>query len=531
MKKYLLSPRIGGMLLVLFLLLCLCALLGMYPIVLMRRVIDQAVAGGPVGELLWGGGAYILLQVLRSALSGAAMYLRGAAQAQMSLSLQLAVFRGLQNAGLSQIKKGDPAKISDAVIHDTQYISENLIVPFSDMVSALMSFVFGLYFLCRINGALVLLILPMGLVSSAVIRYAGRRSGENIARQRRQSAGLWDVFNEGILGFLSIRLHEYTQRYIQRVSQSGSHLLELQKKQARLEGMTHAFTSGLFMVTIGGIMVVCALMVRRGTLTFGGLTAVMMYNHMLTDPLLVLQDASHKAARLRVSLDRVAGVCTGGEEGVEPCRLPLRGISIRGLSYGFGGRKVLDGLSMEIGCPSSVGIYGPTGAGKSTLANLICGIYQSGDVTYRYAGEESGRPPRVSYLLQDEYLFNDSILNNILVGDPQLSSQRLEDILRICRVQEILQRHGGEPIGKNGSKLSGGERKRVQLARTLADSHASVYVFDEMSAALDSGTFSAIWKEVDDFLGDKLRIYIEHNRWMKPFVDQVIEIGTCGERK
>ena len=86
-----------------------------------------------------------------------------------------------------------------------------------------------------------------------------------------------------------------------------------------------------------------------------------------------------------------------------------------------------------------------------------------------------------------------------------------------------MENHKG-PVGDNGEKLSGGERKRVLIARAIADTEADLYIFDEMSASLDHQTFIGIWNQVDHYLKGKMRIYIEHNLAVKDQADQVVDI-------
>ena len=95
----------------------------------------------------------------------------------------------------------------------------------------------------------------------------------------------------------------------------------------------------------------------------------------------------------------------------------------------------------------------------------------------------------------------------------------------ICELEDIIRHHKG-PIGENGICLSGGERKRVLIARTIADYDSDLFIFDEMSASLDHDTFLRIWNRVDHYLKAKSRVYIEHNRSIQKLVDCVIDVDS-----
>lgn len=513
---------------ILFLLLILNAILGMYPIVVMRDIIDDAVNRESYTSILFGGTVYILIQIIKSIISGGIIYIKGILNAKIALNLQMSVFKGLQYTELDKIKKLDSGKLVDSLIHDTQYIGENLVGAFSDIFSSLLSFGFGMFFLYKISGILIVIIVPMGVISSSIIKYTRKKATQNLNSQRTQAASLWNIFNEGVLAFLSIRLHEYTEEYINKITENGAYLFNIQKKQAKLESITYAFTNALFMCTIGIVMIVCSILVKKKLLSFGGLTAVLMYNHMLTDPLLVLQDANNRIIKARISLNRLSEVCVTVDQAETEegrCANPIRKIIINGLSYAIGDKDIFKDFNLTIVSPCSVAIFGRTGCGKTTLANLISGIFSCDHaIKYLYLEGTKECPPRISYMLQDEYLFDDSVLNNILVGNPDISYEKMQEILNICSVQTIIDEHGNDPIGKNGTNLSGGERKRIQLARALADDKASVYIFDEMSASLDDQTFKKIWMDIDCYLKEKIRIYIEHNEFIRVHVDKVLDL-------
>ena len=281
------------------------------------------------------------------------------------------------------------------------------------------------------------------------------------------------------------------------------------------------------MVTIGIILIFSSLLVAQNAVSVGGLTAILMYNHMLTDPLLNLLQINSKLMKLFVSMKRVMKLDEIPKEKqinmIDPDEIELKNIT-----YSIEEKVILENINIKLRKPSSVGIIGQTGSGKTTLVNLITNLYtiQKGEIIYKKENHRIYGNPRVSYMLQDEYLFDDTIKNNIFIGNPYLTKERYQHLIKICKLEDVMIHHPNA-IGENGNKLSGGERKRVLLARTLAESSAGIYIFDELSSGLDQKTFQEIFDEIEIFLKDKIRIYIEHNTAISHMTDTIIPIDKA----
>lgn len=510
-------------------LLFICTLIGViagvYPVRLIQKIVDLAVINSEnvIFDILQVGGVYLFIQIVGAGMEAIAKGLAGSLQADIAFRAQLQLFQALTRTKISAIKESNLTELNSSLVRDTECISQNLIQPYVDAIHSILSFLFGLYFMLKINCMLTLLILPLGLISSFMIKYVTGKSSENLTKQRESMNELWKVFHEGIYGFLPIKLHYYTEQYLSKMKENGEKLRHIQIQQGVLESKVLFWTKTLFMSTIGIILVTAALLVTKNKVSIGGLTAILMYNHMLTDPLLNLLKINQNIVKVNVSFQRIQVILNlpKDEEEIPFCKIDE--VQINCISQSIKDRQLFHDLNLNIKAPASLAIFGETGSGKSTLANLIVGILSpgKGTINYRYQGNFVYGRPHISYMIQEEYLFDDTILQNIRIGNPDLSDENFKQILKICELEEIYKNHLGA-IGENGSKLSGGERKRLMLARTLADQKADIFIFDELSSSLDSDTFFRIFHSVEAMLDNKIRIYIEHNRQVKPFVSSVI---------
>lgn len=130
---------------------------------------------------------------------------------------------------------------------------------------------------------------------------------------------------------------------------------------------------------------------------------------------------------------------------------------------------------------------------------------------------------KISFLLQDSYLFNITIDDNIRIANPLITQEQIEKLINDCCLNEVYERVRGE-IGDNGNLLSGGERKRLLLAMSLAKPDYDAIIFDELSSSLDKNTHSQILNNINSYLTNKIAIFIEHHHIEGDYYDEFISI-------
>lgn len=528
--KKLLDKKDWGQVVLLVICIIIQAVLGVCPIIFIQKIVDAAVLGmddpQAIRRILLFGAIYLALQVGHAAFASAALFLQKRLQAALACQAQVQLFRQLNATRIEYIKNRSYMEFGSALLKDTEYVSENIVEPYARLLTSILSFCFGFYYMASINLWLTLIILPLGLISALVIQSVKEKSIENLTVQRNMATALWETITEGIQGFIPIVLHRYSKRYIEKVEKDSGALREVQIRQGGLESRAEFFDSACFMTTIGLMMIFAAIFVSKGWVTVGSLTAILMYNHMLTDPLLNLLRINQQLARLNVSVKRILDIYQLPKEDRTVSNTHADEIRLENVSYGFGETVILQDVTAALKGPLSVGVFGKTGAGKSTLVNLISGIYspEAGRITYQNSGSPVEGKPYLSYMVQDEYIFNDTIRNNIRLGNQNLPDEELEEIIKLCDLETVVDSHGEERLGINGSTLSGGERKRVLIARAIANTEADIYIFDELSASLDGRTFMRIFQGVEKKLAGKIRIYIEHNEDAKPYLDRIFTL-------
>jgi ATP-binding cassette subfamily B protein len=255
------------------------------------------------------------------------------------------------------------------------------------------------------------------------------------------------------------------------------------------------------------------------------------------------QRAAASAQRLFEILDRAPGVPEPAHP-IEPGR--LRGaIEFRNVGFRFGNRRVLDRVNLSIAPGEMIGVVGETGAGKSTLVNLLCRFYDPSEgsivvdgVDLRSFSLESYRK-NVGIVLQDPFLFYGTLAENIAYGRPDATRFDIVQSARAARAHDFilkLPEAYDSIVGERGQTLSGGERQRVSIARALLID-PRILVLDEATSAVDPDTEQKIQEALDELVRGRTTIAIAHRLSTLRRADRIVvveqgsivEIGTHDE--
>lgn len=235
------------------------------------------------------------------------------------------------------------------------------------------------------------------------------------------------------------------------------------------------------------------------------------------------------------SLHRSIKLAEGAKETVAgplPPRLE-RSIRLEDVRFAHGEKPVLKGITLEVSVGEFVAIVGPSGAGKTTIADLIVGLYRptSGeiyidDVPLPEVDLASWRR-MIGYVPQELLLFHDSILRNITLGDESIGRAEVEEALRDAGAWDFIAAlpDGVDTvIGERGAKLSGGQRQRIAIARALVRK-PKLLVLDEVTTALDPATEAAICQTLRSLSRKSTIISISHQQAMREVADVVYELS------
>ncbi|AHH15676.1 putative ABC transporter, permease/ATP-binding protein [Nocardia nova SH22a] len=204
------------------------------------------------------------------------------------------------------------------------------------------------------------------------------------------------------------------------------------------------------------------------------------------------------------------------------------------------GEKVIDEVSFTVPSGTTTAIVGPSGGGKTTLLKLASRFYDVGSGSITVGGHDVRRQPsetllrQVSLVFQDVYLFNETVSDNIRIGNPDATDEQVRRAAEIARVDEIVEHlpEGWDAaVGEGGAALSGGERQRVSIARALLKD-APIVLLDEATSALDPHSEAAVVRGIHELTRDKTVVVVAHRLSTIAHADQIlfVEGGKIAER-
>jgi ATP-binding cassette subfamily B protein len=337
------------------------------------------------------------------------------------------------------------------------------------------------------------------------------------------NGGMTSLLADTIPGIRVVKAFAQETREIERFRAAN---LRIIAANDRVNRVWTFFWPAVALLTQIGLLVVWmvgAWEVFSGRVTVGVLVAFLAYigrfysrlesmSRMVTST----QKAAASSQRLFEILDRPPGVPEPAHP-VHPEKID-GAIEIRNASFRFGSRQVIDGVSLDVKPGEMIGLVGTTGAGKSTLVNLVCRFYDVSEGSVLVDGTDIRSFPIAEYrrhigiVLQDPFLFWGSIAENIAYGKPNATRSEIVAAARAARAHEfILQLSDGydSMVGERGHTLSGGERQRISIARALLID-PSILILDEATSSVDTQTEREIQEALDNLVRGRTTIAIAH---------------------
>ena len=353
---------------------------------------------------------------------------------------------------------------------------------------------------------------------------------------KETSQGLNRLVQQFIAGMRDIKLRNAGPYFVGKVEDISNRQVKANVMSAWIAGLPRNLIEPIaFAGTI--IWAMAALSAGRLDAVLPTLGVMAMAGYRLLPNLQTLYNNLHLVATNRFSMDELAEelnfssptypvrIITGEPVMASPTdKTPLfsDAVELRNIVFNYPGveRPTLQGISLRIGRGESIGFVGQTGSGKSTLINLLLGLFEPTTGEILADGKPLGKPippkwqTRIGYVPQEIFLMDDTLIKNIALGvsENEIDRERMNKAIRSAQLQEVIEKmpKGLETqVGERGVMLSGGQRQRVGLARALYFD-PEMLILDEGTSALDNETEAKFMSAVESLQGEITVISIAH---------------------
>jgi ABC-type transport system involved in Fe-S cluster assembly fused permease/ATPase subunit len=344
---------------------------------------------------------------------------------------------------------------------------------------------------------------------------------------------------DSLLNYETVKYFGAEAREAQRYDRSMERYEHASVRSYTSLAVLNAGQAVIFTFGLGAVMVMCVIGVRRGTHTVGDFVLINAMMIQLYQPLNFMGMVYREIKQAVVDIERMFGVLAREAEvkdvpGAKPLQVASGAIRFDNVHFAYEpDRSILQGLSFEVPAGKTVAVVGPSGAGKSTLSRLIYRLYDVGagritidgqnvkDVTQHSLRAAIGMVP------QDTVLFNDTIRYNIRYGRWDASDTEVEEAARLAQIDGFIRMSpkGYETeVGERGLKLSGGEKQRVAIARTILKG-PPILLLDEATSALDSHTEKEIQDALERVAKNRTTLVIAHRLSTIVNADEIIVLA------
>ncbi len=455
---------------------------------------------------------------------------------EVTFRIRSSLLQRLERVSMSEYETIGSGTVASHMVTDIDAIDQFIGITTSKFLVALLSIIGTAFVLIWMHWQLALFILFL----NPLVIYVTTLFGRKVKKLKRHENSAYQLFQESLSETLDaiqqIRASNRERHYISRIIEQADHVRKHSRSFTWKSDAAQRLSFTVFLFGFDTFRALSMIMVLFSGLSIGQMLAVFAYLWFMMGPVqevLAIQYAYHSA---QAALERINQLLAINLEPAYPHnKNPFEGktttdLQVKHLSFRYGdGPLVLNDISLNIASGEKVALVGASGGGKTTMVQVILGLYppDSGEISFdgvpvSEIGMDIVRD-NVATVLQHPALFNDTVRMNLTLGQ-KIEDKQLWHALEIAQLAEIIQNMDkglDTIIGRYGIRLSGGQRQRLAVARMVL-SDPKIVILDEATSSLDTATEARLHAAMRSFLHGRTTLIIAHRLSAVKQADRVL---------
>ena len=417
------------------------------------------------------------------------------------------------------------AKLEDSMAHFMPELPSNIAAP---LCSILLIFILDWRM-----GLASLITIPLGILFFAAMM---RGYGPRMENYMRSANDMNSSLVEYVSGIQVIKAFNRSASSYGKYSKSVNYFHDSTMEWWSQCWFWNAAARAVLPSTLLGTLPVGAWLYMEGTLSLPVFLISLVVPLGFVPPLMKVSEAMEQVSMIKGNLEQVTAFLKTPElvRPSEPVSLGERTYQFEDVHFGYKETEVLHGISFQTRPGTMTAIVGPSGSGKSTIAKLMAGFWDVTSGSVRFGGQDIRQIPfeqlmgEISYVAQDNFLFDKSIRENIRMGNPAATDEEVEDAAKAANCHDFIMQleQGYDTLaGDAGDRLSGGERQRITIARAMLKP-SSVVILDEATAYADPENEALIQQAISKLVAGKTLIVVAHRLNTIRNADQILVVAN-----
>lgn len=417
------------------------------------------------------------------------------------------------------------AKLEDSMAHFMPELLSNIAAP---LCSILLIFILDWRM-----GLASLITIPLGILFFAAMM---RGYGPRMENYMRSANDMNSSLVEYVSGIQVIKAFNRSASSYGKYSKSVNYFHDSTMEWWSQCWFWNAAARAVLPSTLLGTLPVGAWLYMEGTLSLPVFLISLVVPLGFVAPLMKVSEAMEQVSMIKGNLEQVTAFLKTPElvRPSEPVSLGERTYQFEDVHFGYKETEILHGISFQTKPGTMTAIVGPSGSGKSTIAKLMAGFWDVTSGSVRFGGQDIRQIPfeqlmgEISYVAQDNFLFDKSIRENIRMGNPSATNAEVEAVAKAANCHDFIMQleQGYDTLaGDAGDRLSGGERQRITIARAMLKP-SSVVILDEATAYADPENEALIQQAISKLVAGKTLIVVAHRLNTIRNADQILVVAN-----